>query len=64
VCVCVCVALALSQPLDCSEYTTIFRMAALAPAFKENMAAFEAVAEQQTGYSTNRIALTYPLPAE
>jgi hypothetical protein len=49
-------------PFDHSEYTKIFRLAALAPAWRGAHAAeFEAVAEQQPGYRTNRIALTHPL---
>jgi hypothetical protein len=54
-------------PFDRSEYSTIYRLAALAPAgsteWSKHARAFEAVAEQQPGYSTNRIALTFPLPA-
>ena len=41
-------------PFNHSEYTKIFRLAALAPAWKDHSQAFEKVAEQQPGYHTSR----------
>jgi hypothetical protein len=51
-------------PFDRSDYTTVFRLAALVPAWRRRAPEFEAVAEQQPGFRTDRIALTYPLTAQ
>jgi hypothetical protein len=54
-------------PFDRSEYSTIYRMAALAPTdstWHAHVREFETVCEQQPGYNTSRIALTFPLPVE
>jgi hypothetical protein len=51
-------------PFDRSDYTTVFRLAALVPAWRRRAPEFEAVAEQQPGFRTDRIALTYPLTTQ
>ena len=48
-------------PFDRSTFTTIFRVAANAPAWASRQKEFEAVVEQQPGFATNQIALTIPL---
>lgn len=48
-------------PFDRSTYTMLFRLAANAPAWRDRYAAeFEALAEQQPGFSNSSIALTHP----